>query len=577
MSPPLFFEAMAESSDAAPARWRRPFLAWLDGIEKGWGIPVLIVGFAAIWLLFLTIAYLSGDLHPDVLETWSVGRTFAWGNAKHPPLMGWVAHAWTLVFPLTDWSFRLLAMTNAAIALWAVDLIARRFVRGDKRAVVLLLLMLLPVYQFHAQRFNANTVLLAIWPLATYCFLRSFETRQIKWAAAAGALAALAMLGKYYSVFLVSGFAFAAVCHPQRRIYFRSQVPWVSTLVGLIVLAPHLHWLATTGAAPFEYAIQAHGGREFWPSILEACMFLLGIAAILAIPALSWVLIAESRLKRFPADFRAMNSGLWLLFLVCAGTIGFPPIVAVAFGTDMTSLWAMQGLFLIGILIVCGASYPIERFYAVNLAVLVIGIALVALTIAAPVHAFYRNAYGYDERRNAYRLAALELTRRWHQVSRSPLPAISGDDALAFATALYSPDHPRYRRPFALQYQWPIASQRVFENGWAAMCFSDDEVCGEWARNVRATAPDAISFDFVVTDRLWGQPGATASIVALMILPREEKARASAMPLHDSAPDTWPIARPLTADTVLPSSAAVSKAFEMTASDVSGSLRRSGR
>ncbi len=57
-----------------------------------------------------------------------------------------------------------------------------------------------------------------------------------------------------------------------------------------------------------------------------------------------------------------MNSGLWLLFLVFVGTIGFPPIVAVAFGTDMTSLWAMQGLFLIAILVVCGASYPIERF-----------------------------------------------------------------------------------------------------------------------------------------------------------------------------------------------------------------------
>src|SRR5258707_12008880 len=109
-------------------------------------------------------------------------------------------------------------LTNSAIALWAVDLISRRFVRGDKRIVVLLLLMLLPAYQFHAQRFNANTVLLAIWPLATYCFLRSFETRQIKWAATAGALAAIAMLGKYYSVFLVGGFVFAAACHPQRRI-----------------------------------------------------------------------------------------------------------------------------------------------------------------------------------------------------------------------------------------------------------------------------------------------------------------------------------------------------------------------
>jgi hypothetical protein len=146
-----------------------------------------------------------------------------------------------------------------------------------------------------------------------------------------------------------------------------------------------------------------------------------------------------------------MNSGLWLLFLVFVGTIGFPPIVAVAFGTDMTSLWAMQGLFLIAILVVCGASYPIERFYTVNLTVLVIGIALVAVTIAAPMHAFYRNACGYEERRNFYRPAALELTRRWNQVTRFPLPAISGDNTLAFATGFYSPDHPRYRRPFALQ------------------------------------------------------------------------------------------------------------------------------
>jgi 4-amino-4-deoxy-L-arabinose transferase-like glycosyltransferase len=514
------FKAMATRSDAVPARWRRPFLAWLDGIEKGWGIAVLIVGFAATWMLFLRIAYLDSDLHPDVLETWSLGRSFAWGNAKHPPLMGWVAYVWTLVFPLTDWAFQLLAMTNAAVALWAIDLISRRFVRGDKRAIVLLLLMLLPAYQFHAQRFNANTVLLAIWPLATYCFLQSFETRQIKWAAAAGALAAVAMLGKYYSIFLLGGFAFAAVCHPQRRIYFRSPAPWVSSVVGSIVLVPHLYWLATTGAAPFEYAMQAHGGREFWPSMLEAGTFLVGTAATLAIPALSWVLIAQSRLIGFTADFRAMSSGLRLLFLVCVGTIGFPPIVAVAFGTDMTSLWAMQGLFLIGILIVCGASYPIERFYAVNLAVLVIGIALVALTIAAPVHAFYRNAYGYDEHRNFYRLAALELTRRWHQVSRSPLPAIGGEDGLAFATAFYSPDHPHYRRPIDLQSRLTIPPEHVSEDGWAAMCFSDCEVCGEWVRTVRATAPDAVSFDFVLTNSLWGRPGVTARIVAVIVLPR---------------------------------------------------------
>ncbi|HEY4975010.1 MAG TPA: glycosyltransferase family 39 protein, partial [Steroidobacteraceae bacterium] len=192
----------------------------MDGVEAGWAIPLLLTGFIAVWLGFLAIAYFNADLHPDTLQAWSSGRSLQWGYARNPPLAAWLAHAWTLVFPLTNWSFRLLALTHAAFALWAVDLIARRFVWGDKRIVLLLLLLLLPVYQFLAQPFRADTVLLAAWPIATYCFMRSFETRQIRWAAAAGVTVALAILGKYYSVFLIMSFIAAAICHPQRRAYF---------------------------------------------------------------------------------------------------------------------------------------------------------------------------------------------------------------------------------------------------------------------------------------------------------------------------------------------------------------------
>lgn len=78
--------------------------------------------------------------------------------------MGWVTAVWTAVFPLSDWSLQLMAMANAGLALFFVDRIARQFVTGHKRILVLLLLMLTPAYQFHAQRFNANAVLLALWP-----------------------------------------------------------------------------------------------------------------------------------------------------------------------------------------------------------------------------------------------------------------------------------------------------------------------------------------------------------------------------------------------------------------------------
>ena len=87
------FQAMAAQSDLRPARWRRPFNRWLDAVETGWAVPVLLASFTSIWTLYLAIAYLGVGLHPDTLEAWTLGRNFAWGYPKHPPLMGWVTAA----------------------------------------------------------------------------------------------------------------------------------------------------------------------------------------------------------------------------------------------------------------------------------------------------------------------------------------------------------------------------------------------------------------------------------------------------------------------------------------------------
>jgi 4-amino-4-deoxy-L-arabinose transferase-like glycosyltransferase len=216
--------------------------------------------------------------------------------------------------PLTDWSFRLLAMANAGLALFAVDMIARRFVRGDRRAVILLLLLLTPVYQFHAEKFNANSVLLAIWPLATYCFLRSFEERTAGWAAAAGFLCALAMLGKYYSIFLLAGFVIAAILHPDRARYLRSTAPWISVACGLIGIAPHIYWLSQNDFMPFYYAAGSHIGKPGVQTIKDSALFVLTNAAYLPaacclLPAACCLLPAACGLSRRHAALEMARVG----------------------------------------------------------------------------------------------------------------------------------------------------------------------------------------------------------------------------------------------------------------------------
>ena len=513
-------DARAESSSA---RWRKPFERVLDGVEAGWTIPLLLIGFVAVWLAFLCIAYVGGDLHQDVLETWSLGRSIEWGYSKHPPLMGWAARAWTTLFPLTNWSFQLMAMTNSAIALWMVDLITRRFARGDKRALVLLLLMLLPIYQFHAQRFNANAVLLPTWPLATYCFLRSFETRAFNWAVAAGATAALAMLGKYYSVFLIGSFAIGAICHPQRRAYFGSLAPWLSLATGVAALGPHIYWLATTGAKPFAYALERHTGKLLAPSLFEALQFVLGIALVLALPAAICAVIAGDRLKTLRRHVGATDPGLLLLCYIGAGTVVFPALTAVVFGTDMPLLWALQGLFLFVVLMVCGMNFPIPRFHSVNVVAATLVMALLAVFLAAPAHALYRNYYPLHEGRNFYQLAAAELTLQWHGQSDAPLPAAGGDEGLTFALAFYSPDHPLFDERLVYPHTLDSPGEITLEHGWVALCYAEDKDCVNSEENVASRSSRFVRSEFVVQSTLLGLPGASQRFAAFIVPPPADR------------------------------------------------------
>jgi hypothetical protein len=182
-------------------------------------------------------------------------------------------------------------------------------------------------------------------------------------------------------------------------------------------------------------------------------------------------------------------------------------------------IWSLQGLFLFAILIVCGASYPIERFYSVNLAALVIGIAVLAVVVVAPVHALYRNVHPLNEGRNFYRQSAMELTRQWHRHSDAPLPAVGGDEGLAFAMAFYSPDHPLYEVRLVHPNAEKLPREATFERGWAALCYDGDTHCIASMERTAARASRYVRSDFVLESTLLGQPGATQGFAALIVPP----------------------------------------------------------
>ena len=220
--------------------------------------PRSSLGYVLLWWIYALIAKGSQDIHFDMGEVVSWSLIPAYGYPKHPPFPAWVAAAWFAVFPYADWAFYLLSTVSIGIALWFVWLIAARYVDGHKRALALALLMFSPGFNFQPLKFNSNALLIPVWAAASYCFLRSFAERSLLWGVIAGVAAAIAMLTKYWSIFLILGFIAAALAHPKRWDYLRSPAPWASVVAGAMVFAPNIVSIFAYDFRQFGYATGSH-------------------------------------------------------------------------------------------------------------------------------------------------------------------------------------------------------------------------------------------------------------------------------------------------------------------------------
>src|SRR5215470_1454053 len=360
----------------------RAFATWLDHAPKGLSTRFLLLWFVLLYMAFAIISSASVGLHPNLLDTYARGLHPAAGYDGQAPLAALMAGGWFSLFPPTDWAFHLLAMVNAAAGLYATDRIARRYLDGDKRIAVLLLLLLTPFYQFFGQRFGANQTLLSTWPIATYCFLRAFETRGLAWSAAAGATAALAMLGKYYSIFLIAGFVAAALTHPGRWTYLRSWSPWVSAVVGSAVLAPHIQWLIATGFTTFTYATALHAGAPLAKVLWKDAVYVFeAVAYVGVLLAVYWIAVRPDRTTLRETLWPPNPEGRMLVVLLAVPLV-LPAVVAPFIGAVLTPLWTMSAWFLLPIVLLRPRAAEFTRVAAIRITALVAASTIVTLAAA---------------------------------------------------------------------------------------------------------------------------------------------------------------------------------------------------
>jgi 4-amino-4-deoxy-L-arabinose transferase-like glycosyltransferase len=498
--------------------------SWFDSEPSGLAIGILFLSFVLIWTGFQIISYASIDLHPDLLEVYAWGLHPSAGYYKHPPLAGLMAGAWFWLFPAADWSFHLLAMTNAAIGLYVTYLIGRRFLKGDSRMLAVLLLLFTPFYQFHGQRFGANQTLISTWPIATYCFLRAFDTCNVPtrgslWALLAGASAALAMLGKYYSIFLIVGFLAAVLVHSGHRTYLRSWSPWLSAAIGCIMLAPHVRWSFTSGFSPLIYAMAVHAssslGEALWKDVLYTGG---GVAYVSVLLAVFWFTVRPDRQTAREIMWPSDADGRMLITLLAVPLI-LPVFVAPVIGAVLTPLWTMSAWYLLPIVLLRPPTVTVGRRAAIGVAAMILANSLTVL-LAAPVLAWFYHLNGTKEGREYYALVSDEITRDWHMTTGKTLKIVTGDLFLVSATTFYSADHPDSVPNFSLNAAPWVTSVRLEREGWAAICVTEARSCVDEGRRMAANKTGAAFIYYQAPNRFLGTQGKPGTYLFILVPPQ---------------------------------------------------------
>lgn len=478
----------------------------------------LLALYALLWWAYALVAKSTQSIHFDMGEVFAWSTELSYGYPKHPPFPAWVAAAWFAVFPRADWAYYLLATASVAVALWFTWLIATRFVADERRTVALVLLAFAPVFNLQPLKFNSNALLIPVWAGATYFFLRSYSSRTLLAGALAGAGAAIAMLTKYWSVFLVVGFVAGAFAHPNRRDYFRSPAPWASIVVGAALLAPNIATLFEYHFYAFTYASMSHAEGSF-ASVLESIgnyltgvLYLAGSLLVLQIAATPR--LAAWRQVLWPSD----PERRFIAVILWVGLLS-PVVASLASEMRLNALWTMPCWALLPALLLSAPGIAITRRAAAAVLAAAYAIPVVALA-ASPLVALRVLENGPDNQAAYYEPLAREVDRRWPQVSDRPLRYVAGPEGLAWGCTFYCRDRPRAFPSFShVNAPW-IDTAAMARDGFVALCLADDPGCLGQARAIAAGNPHAREETVELARTAFGRAGPPQRFTILLSPPR---------------------------------------------------------
>lgn len=220
-------------------------------------------------LCWSCVQLLRNVISIDSLEAISWGELVDFGTNKHPPLSGWLMGGFYNLFGQSDVVAYFLGQACIFIGFIFLYKLAKFFMDEEKAMCASMILASCYYYTYivFIDNFNCNFLSMALWPMIAYYFYKSVKGGKCKDWIIFGIVSALGVLCKYQVIFLFFAlFLYLIFCD---RKQFRQKGMYLSILIGLLIVAPHILYLVNTDFFSFIYmAGRTEIGSHNTPSFL---------------------------------------------------------------------------------------------------------------------------------------------------------------------------------------------------------------------------------------------------------------------------------------------------------------------
>ena len=299
-----------------------------------------------IWTLIPSVT--NHNLPLDTIEALAWGSNLDWGFNKHPPLSALAVKVFYQIFGSQDWAYYFLSQLFVITAFYFVYKLSKEILNTEKHALFsVLLLEGIYFYNFTTPEFNVNVCMLPFWAMTGYYAYKCLKDNLTKDYVILGIVAILGFLSKYLFIYLLVGIKIFYIFYIRKNNFKINYI--IPGIIFLLILTPHLIWLAENNYITITYGLKRTGEIKSYLDHIVLPLTFVGKQIGILVPFSIMFFILTKSLK---TNFSFKDQNFLYLLSITILPVFFILLTSAIMGAKIRTMWMTPFYLFLGTLLI---------------------------------------------------------------------------------------------------------------------------------------------------------------------------------------------------------------------------------